>query len=63
MSTTLANSWSAHYYAKLAAASMDDEKLPEKYSLVLPPTAAAGTSRENLVSVPDCISMLISPSG
>jgi hypothetical protein len=62
MSTSLANSWSAHY-AKLAAASTDDAKLPEKYSLVLPPSTAAGTCRDNLISVPDCVAMLISPSG
>jgi hypothetical protein len=62
MSTNLANSWSAHY-AKLAATSKDDDKLPAKYSLVLPPTTAAATCRENLVSVPDCVAMLISPSG
>jgi hypothetical protein len=62
MSTTLANSWSAHY-AKLAATSTDDDKLPEKYSLVLPPSTAAGTCRDNLISVPDCVALLISPSG
>jgi hypothetical protein len=62
MSTTLANSWSAHY-AKLAATSTDNEKLPGKYSLVLPPTTTANTCRENLVSVPDCVAVLISPSG
>jgi hypothetical protein len=62
MSTTLSNSWSAHY-AKLAANSKDDDALPTRYSLVLPPTTAAGTCRENLVSVPDCVAMLISPSG
>jgi hypothetical protein len=37
MSTTLANSCAAPY-AKLAAASTDDGKLREKYSLVLPQT-------------------------
>jgi hypothetical protein len=62
MSTTLANSWSAHY-AKLAAASTDDDKLPGKYAMVLPPTTAASTCRDNLVSVPDCVALLISPSG
>jgi hypothetical protein len=62
MPPTLANSWSAHY-AKLAAASTDDDKLPGKYALVLPPTTAAGTCRDNLVSVPDCVAMLVSPSG
>lgn len=62
MSTSLANSWSAHY-AKLAATSKDDDELPTKYSLVLPPATTAGTCRENLISVPDCVAMLISPSG
>jgi hypothetical protein len=63
MSTNfLANSWSAHY-AKLAAASKDDDKLPMKYSRVLPPLTNSQTCRENLISVPDCVAMLISPSG
>jgi hypothetical protein len=58
MSTTLANSWYAHY-ANLAAASTDDDKLPGKFCLVLPPNTAAGTCCDNLVSVPDCVAMLI----
>ncbi len=62
MSTTLANSWSAHD-GKLMAASTEDDKLPGKYSLVLPPTTNASTCRDNLVSVPDCVALLISPSG
>jgi hypothetical protein len=49
--------------AKLAATSTGDDKLPRKYSLVLPPTTATNTCRENLVSVPDCFALLISPSG
>jgi hypothetical protein len=53
MSITLTNSWSAH------------DKLPGKCSLVLPPTTPTSTStcRKNLVSVPDCFTILISPSG
>jgi hypothetical protein len=62
MSTTFANSWSA-YFAKLAAASKDDNKLLGKYSLVLPLTTAAGTCRDNLISVADCVALLVSPSG
>jgi hypothetical protein len=62
MSNTLANSWSAHY-AKLASASKDDNKLPTKYSLVLSPLTSAQTCHDNLISVPDCVAMLISPSG
>jgi hypothetical protein len=62
MTTNLANSWSAHY-AKLAATATDDENLPARYSRVLPPATTAGTCRDNLVSVPDCVAMLVSPSG
>jgi hypothetical protein len=62
MFNTLANSWSAHY-AKLASVSKDDDKLPTKYSLVLPPLTNAQTCRDNLISVPNCVAMLISPSG
>jgi hypothetical protein len=58
----LSNLWSAHY-AKLAATSKDDDKLSMKYSLVLPRATLAGTCRENFISVPDCVVMLISPSG
>ncbi len=62
MTPLLAHSWSAHY-ARLAASSRDDEHLPGQYSLVLPTTTSAGTCRENLISVPDCVAMLITPSG
>jgi hypothetical protein len=62
MSNTLANSWSAHY-AKLASASKDDDKLPAEYFLVLPPLTSTQTCCDNLISVPDCVAMLISPSG
>jgi hypothetical protein len=62
MPSNLPNSWSAHY-AKLAAANNDDDKLPGKYSLVLPLMTAAGTCHINLVLVPNCVTMLISPSG
>jgi hypothetical protein len=61
-SNLLANSWSA-YYAKLASASKDDDKLPTKYSQVLPPLTNSKTCHDNLISVPDCVAMLISPSG
>jgi hypothetical protein len=62
MSITLANAWSANY-AKLAAASTYDDKLPGKYSLVLPPTTIATTCCDSFLSLPDCKFILISPSG
>jgi hypothetical protein len=63
MSTNpLANSWSAQY-AKLASGSKDDDKLPTKYFQFLPPLTNSKTCRENLISVSNCVAMLISPSG
>jgi hypothetical protein len=44
-------------------ASKDDDKLPTKYSQVLPPLTNSTTCRDNLISVPDCVAILISPSG
>jgi hypothetical protein len=58
----LANSWASHY-ARLAGNSRDDDKLPMKYAMVLPPSTSAGDCRENLSSVPDCVAMTISPTG
>jgi hypothetical protein len=55
-----ANSWSAHF-AKLAAIDKDDNSLPAKYALVLPPSTLASTCYENLVSVPNCVALLITP--
>jgi hypothetical protein len=54
------NSWSAHF-AKLAAILKDNDSLPAKYALVLPPSTLASTCRYNLLSVPDCFALLITP--